>query len=903
METDSLGEDSSTRDFWKKKEKEKEKEKEKQGRKEKKGKGARGKDDSARKASVNREGQETHQIGETLDSTCLITLTPRIGETNQPEQVNTSKHITPGEGEATLNSPDNTSDCGSELRAFKAFYDGLSDDSVPASPANNTEDVSMEGETSTNQGEESVQDAGTHHSDLSADITDLLNERETVERSATEQITEGSKQSDPDQIITHHTIQEGTPILTIEAFNDIVKGGRSESPSLVYSTDREFFKIKEDRFTRGMHKYDNGNGTYTINQPIAMAVALALETEGRNKLYLQALHESQKTHVEYVRQTAGFAKHIIEEVTKNVSTHLIENLNSPIEESVRQIENFTTTVVGKLEEHERCLVGQRDQRLVRGFLSRTREECESELLEAKLVMLEENNEDLKAQRDELKRTNTSNNEQINKLMNEKAAWQKRFMDLAATKRPREENEESVPSKRVTGERPDPSPAPSEDAEMTSLEGNLDAAHDPHTSSTLAHTSSTLAHTSNSSAHTSNTLARTANKSDTSRALPPPPWEDTQLPAEISDRRKERFKKDYNLDFDPWGPGLTMEDEAEVTLKMWKTEVKRSSRYVPDYCESKLAKHHITHDGNIKVGVKARDDFHRSTTTWGYHRKVEEQHEGYCKFQQRNYIPRTVNNYWTILNDPPRAAYERCIPVSLYYLEICKDSPGYVNPQQHIRASRDNSLHIRSSKDNSSHGRSSKDNSSHYKTPKDDTSQQSSSRIKLTSHKSTHHKSSSSSSRGRSAWHVATSADRRTSLNGPQKLDQDLATLVSWSNEDLSDDDRQYPHCPNLMALDDVAEINRLTDLVEDIRRGNPPSYYIALRESEVKNIRRVMVRRARSPSQEAFYTEDSGGNELESIFDANQIKLIQARINNIRGAALAQEEHNTNDGPGGQEVH
>jgi hypothetical protein len=64
-----------------------------------------------------------------------------------------------------------------------------------------------------------------------------------------------------------------------------------------------------------------------------------------------------------------------------------------------------------------------------------------------------------------------------------------------------------------------------------------------------------------------------------------------------------------------------------------------------------------------------------------------------------------------------------------------------------------------------------------------------------------------------------------------------------------------------------------------------------------------MSRRARSPSQEAFYTEDSGGNELESIFDANQIKLIQARINNIRGAALAQEEDNTVDGPGGQEVH
>jgi hypothetical protein len=129
----------------------------------------------------------------------------------------------------------------------------------------------MEVETSTNQNEEGLQDTGTNQSDLSADTTDLLNERATVERDATEQITEESKQSDPEQIITHHTIQESTPILTIEAFNDIVKGGRSESPSLVYSTEREFFKIKEHRFTQGMHKYDNGNGTYTISHPIAMA--------------------------------------------------------------------------------------------------------------------------------------------------------------------------------------------------------------------------------------------------------------------------------------------------------------------------------------------------------------------------------------------------------------------------------------------------------------------------------------------------------------------------------------------------------------------------------------------------------------------------------------------------------
>jgi hypothetical protein len=99
--------------------------------------------------------------------------------------------------------------------------------------------------------------------------------------------------------------------------------------------------------------------------------------------------------------------------------------------------------------------------------------------------------------------------------------------------------------------------------------------------------------------------------------------------------------------------------------MWKMERRRSSRYLPDYSGAdKLTRYHITHEGNIKVGVKARVDFNRSTTTWDYMQKVENQHEGYIKFQQGNYIPRVVSNYWRILNDPPLAAFERCIPENL-----------------------------------------------------------------------------------------------------------------------------------------------------------------------------------------------------------------------------------------------
>ncbi len=82
-----------------------------------------------------------------------------------------------------------------------------------------------------------------------------------------------------------------------------------------------------------------------------------------------------------------------------------------------------------------------------------------------------------------------------------------------------------------------------------------------------------------------------------------------------------------------------------------------------------------------------------------------------------------------------------------------------------------------------------------------------------------------------------------------------------------------------MTLDEVTEINRLTELIHNIRSGNPPSYYIALREAEVHNIRRVILRNPNNtPEQEVFYARDSAGNELGEIFDANQIKCKNADL-------------------------
>jgi hypothetical protein len=286
--------------------------------------------------------------------------------------------------------------------------------------------------------------------------------------------------------------------------------------------------------------------------------------------------------------------------------------------------------------------------------------------------------------------------------------------------------------------------------------------------------------------------------------------------EISDRWKEKFKRDYDLDFDHWGPGLTIEDEAEVTLKMWKAEVRRSSRYVPDYHESKLQRYNLTHDGNIKVGVKARDEFNRTTTTLTYFQKVEERHEGYIKFQQRNYIPRIVSKYWRILNDPPLAAFERCIPISLYYWEICRDSPGCIPPQLQ-------SFNLGHGSSSSNHSNHTNHRSAQVRSSRANSTDQASSRHN--SSRSNHNKSASCSrheSRNNSAWHTSSSTDRQNALRAPQEVEQDLATLVNWTNEHVRDDDHQYPHRPDLMTLDDITEINRLTELIDNIRSGNPP---------------------------------------------------------------------------------
>jgi hypothetical protein len=104
-----------------------------------------------------------------------------------------------------------------------------------------------------------------------------------------------------------------------------------------------------------------------------MALALAVETEQRNKHFIYAQNEYQMTHLRNILESANFAGRIRDEVTEKITKHIIENLTLPVEESRTQLEEYTKVVLNKLEEHEKKLDGQREHRVSIGFLSRTRE--------------------------------------------------------------------------------------------------------------------------------------------------------------------------------------------------------------------------------------------------------------------------------------------------------------------------------------------------------------------------------------------------------------------------------------------------------------------------------------------------------------------------------------------------
>jgi hypothetical protein len=170
MEVDSLEQNNSLRDYWKKKEKKKEK----QGWKDGKRKGANGRDSVEREADTDPEGQGAERR-ETLDPTCLIPITSPVEETNQKERVHTSEQITTTEEKSDLGTPD-------YLRDFNALYGPSPEDPASISPVDVGRGVGMETNTSPNQDDNGQQDASIDQLHLSDDITILLEGSEAEEK-------------------------------------------------------------------------------------------------------------------------------------------------------------------------------------------------------------------------------------------------------------------------------------------------------------------------------------------------------------------------------------------------------------------------------------------------------------------------------------------------------------------------------------------------------------------------------------------------------------------------------------------------------------------------------------------------------------------------------------------------
>jgi hypothetical protein len=340
MEVDSLEQDKTLRDYWKKKEKKKEKE----GKKERKRKEVKRGNSANRVTGTDQEGLDD-KSSESLDSPCLTSATSPEGGTNHKEQINTSEQITTTEGKSDISTPDYP-------REFNALYGVSPENSASISPVDTGRNEIMESNTSTNQEDSGQQDAGLDQLRLYDDISALLEDSAAGEQINTE-VLSNADQADPDQIKTH---QEGTPVLTVEAFNDIVRGGRSKSPILIDDQDhQDFYQVKERRFAQCMERFDNGNGTYTISQLIAMAVVLALDTEQRNRNYIHAMNEFQVSQIQQIKKTSDFTKRITEEVTKNISQHIIQKLDAPLKESKKQIEERARVIIGRLDEDDRVL--------------------------------------------------------------------------------------------------------------------------------------------------------------------------------------------------------------------------------------------------------------------------------------------------------------------------------------------------------------------------------------------------------------------------------------------------------------------------------------------------------------------------------------------------------------------
>jgi hypothetical protein len=225
------------------------------------------------------------------------------------------------------------------------------------------------------------------------------------------------------------------------------------------------------------------------------------------------------------------------------------------------------------------------------------------------------------------------------------------------------------------------------------------------------------------------------------------------------------------------------------------------------------------------------DFYQRSQEWTYQEGVGDLHDKFHKYHLRNHIPRVLGDYWKILNNPKMAAYMRCVPVDCYYEELLRDTPGF--NQQALPHSSYNAATI----------------SPVIKSEK---------LSKKTLSKPLRNNSSSL---------------------GPN-------ALYTWSEEVLGSETEKRYHVERL-SLDEIDEVERLAELINLVKAGNPPGYYTAMKEKEVKAVNLLYTSMKNeggrgyklgsgqiSPWASLVTCLNFSTELLESAYDAHQIEKI-----------------------------
>jgi hypothetical protein len=253
-------------------------------------------------------------------------------------------------------------------------------------------------------------------------------------------------------------------------------------------------------------------------------------------------------------ESANFAVQIRDEVSANITKHIIDNLSSPVADSQKQIEKYTETLLRRLSDHEAQLDHQKNHRLDRGFLSSTRKEHAAEVLTHRITVLKEDNEELRSERDDLAKANLGARKLVIKLKEEKISWQEKYLNLLKNKRPREEEPDAGDAKRRSDAK---SPDTSLDTSSNILEeqSSTTLPSSSSLSKTSAHTSrnklgkdTSFTSRASSQRNTSSSTSAHSDRGKSSSTIID--HEHLSRVVEMNEQGKRAVRADLGLNFDP-----------------------------------------------------------------------------------------------------------------------------------------------------------------------------------------------------------------------------------------------------------------------------------------------------------------------------------------------------------------